>query len=80
MPLLLALSDAAVYPSSAGKMNETAAIGGRTREGLEASILQMAILGAARGLTGDAGADDAHSACADFGRPMYRVVRGVAER
>lgn len=54
VPLLLALSDAAVYPSSAGKMNETAAIGGRTREGLEASILQMAILGAARGLTGDA--------------------------
>ena len=32
VPLLLALSDAAVYPSSAGKMNETAAIGGRTRE------------------------------------------------
>ena len=54
VPLLLALSDAAVYPSSAGKMNETAAIGGRTREGLEASILQTAILGAARGLTGDA--------------------------
>ncbi len=52
--VLLALSDVAVYPSSAGKMNETAAIGGRTREGLEASILQMAILGAARGLTGDA--------------------------
>lgn len=54
VPLLLALSDAAVYPSSAGKMNETAAIGGRTREGLEASVLQTAILGAARGLTGDA--------------------------
>ena len=54
VPLLLALSDAAVYPSGAGKMNETAAIGGRTREGLEASILQTAILGAARGLTGDA--------------------------
>lgn len=80
VPLLLALSDAAVYPSSAGKMNETAAIGGRTREGLEASILQMAILGAARGLTGDAVRTMLIRACADFRRPMYRLVRGAAER
>ena len=62
VPLLLALSDAAVYPSSAGKMNETAAIGRGART------------------DGRRGADDAHSACADFGRPMYRLVRGAAER
>ena len=54
VPLLMALSDAAVYQSGAGRMSETAAVGGRTREGLEASILQTALLGAARGLLGDA--------------------------
>ena len=53
VPLLLAMSDAAVYRGG-GRMNEAGEIGGRTREGLEASILQTAILGAARGLTGDA--------------------------
>ena len=35
-------------------MNEAGEIGGRTREGMEASILQTALLGAARGLMGDA--------------------------
>ena len=54
VPLLLALSDAAVYRQGEGRANETAEIGGRTREGLEASILQTALLGAARGLFGDA--------------------------
>ena len=53
VPLLLALSDAAVYRQGEGRANETAEIGGRTREGLEASILQTALLGAARGLFGD---------------------------
>ena len=42
VPLLLAMSDAAVYRGG-GRMNEAGEIGGRTREGLEASILQMAI-------------------------------------
>ena len=63
VPLLLALSDAAVYPSSAGSFysaNGNFGRGART--------------------DGRRGADDAHSACADFGRPMYRLVRGVAER
>ena len=54
VPLLLALSDAAVYRGGGGRANETAEIGGQTREGLEASILQTALLGAARGLLGDA--------------------------
>lgn len=53
VPLLLALSDAAVYRGG-GRMNEAGEIGGRTREGMEASILQTALLGAARGLMGDA--------------------------
>ena len=53
VPLLLAMSDAAVYRGG-GRMNEAGEIGGRTREGLEASILQTALLGAARGLLGDA--------------------------
>ena len=38
VPLLLAMSDAAVYRGG-GRMNEAGEIGGRTREGLEASIL-----------------------------------------
>ena len=53
VPLLLAMSDAAVYRGG-GRMNEAGEIGGRTREGMEASILQTALLGAARGLMGDA--------------------------
>ena len=53
VPLLLAMSDAAVYRGG-GRMNEAGEIGGRTREGMEASILQTALLGAARGLLGDA--------------------------
>ena len=53
VPLLLAMSDAAVYRGG-GRVNEAGEIGGRTREGMEASILQMALLGAARGLMGDA--------------------------
>ena len=53
VPLLLAMSDAAVYRGG-GWMNEAGEIGGRTREGMEASILQTALLGAARGLLGDA--------------------------
>ena len=48
VPLLLAMSDAAVYRGG-GRVNEAGEIGGRTREGLEASILQTALLGAARG-------------------------------
>lgn len=43
VPLLLAMSDAAVYRGG-GRMNETGEIGGRTREGMEASILQTALL------------------------------------
>lgn len=54
VPLLIAMSDAAVYRGGTGRISETAEIGGRTREGLEASILQTALLGAARGLFGDA--------------------------
>ena len=46
VPLLLAMSDAAVYRGG-GRMNEAGEIGGRTREGMEASILQTAVLGAA---------------------------------
>ena len=53
VPLLLAMSDAAVYRGG-GRVNEGGEIGGRTREGMEASILQTALLGAARGLMGDA--------------------------
>lgn len=53
VPLLLAMSDAAVYRGG-GRMNEAGEIGGRTREGMEASILQTALLGAARELMGDA--------------------------
>ena len=49
VPLLLAMSDAAVYRGG-GRMNEAGEIGGRTREGMEASILQTALLGAADGL------------------------------
>lgn len=52
VPLLLAMSDAAVYRGG-GRMNEAGEIGGCTREGMEASILQTALLGAARGLMGD---------------------------
>ncbi len=43
VPLLLAMSDAAVYRGG-GRMNEAGEIGGRTREGMEASILQTALL------------------------------------
>ncbi len=53
VPLLMALSDAPVYRGGAYRAGETERIGGRTREGLEASILQMALDGAARGLLGD---------------------------
>lgn len=53
VPLLMALSDAPVYRGGACRMSEAEPIGGRTREGLEASILQMALGGAARGLLGD---------------------------
>ena len=53
VPLLLAMSDAAVYRGG-GRVNEAGEIGGRTCEGMEASILQTALLGAALGLLGDA--------------------------
>ena len=42
VPLLLALSDAAVYPSSAGKMNETAAIGGLTGDAVRTMLIRHA--------------------------------------
>ena len=53
VPMLIALSDAPVYREGLYRAGETESIGGRTREGLEASILQMALDGAARGLLGD---------------------------
>ena len=75
VPLLLALSDAAVYPSSAGKMNETA-----DARGTGSFYSANGNFGRGARTDGRRGADDAYSACVDFGRPMYRLVRGAAER